>query len=601
MPFAFLENPSGLWALLGLIPLILLYLIRPKPKLMAIPSLMFFTKSLGSAKLTSFLKQFVQDVLLLLQLFAILTLAFALAKPYSVYMHDVTAKNTVIVLDVSASSQVLEGSTTRFEVGRQKAVQLLGSKNTIILAKDVPLIGVKDATVQEARDYLVSLEPKDTATRLGEAVILAGETLGGNEGRVIVLSDFINTGGQDVEIAKAVLESKGVVVDFVSTSSGKRRNVGFVDIIADEAHTTVYVKNFDDAARTVPVVVGERRKDLTLGVGAIETYSFQTPAGVTRAYLDSKDDFPVDDHVFISAPSRQKIRVLLVSNNESIFLKNALLSSGLVTLTIAQPPIIPKEAFDVYIIHNVRPDQILPGTFEDISDKVKAGATVIVHAQDDSEGIDYKGLVPLRFMGRLDSGSIRVDQLNRFTKNIEFGQVNYFLLVQKTDNLLTVASADNSTMIGVGKIGAGKLVYYGILERSSDFKFSPSYPIFWTEVLKYVTDQQDMKTLNYKTGDTLIFDTPQKIETPTKVVKQVTLALEHAGVYTIDTKKVAVNLLNDKESDINLKESFGARGIAVELRAVREERKYYWEYVLLVVVLVLSFLELMVMKRRGDV
>ena len=84
-------------------------------------------------------------------------------------------------------------------------------------------------------------------------------------------------------------------------------------------------------------------------------------------------------------------------------------------------------------------------------------------------------------------------------------------------------------------------------------------------------------------------------------MKQVTLVLEHTGIYTIDTKKVAVNLLNEQESDINLKESFGAKGIAVELRAVREERKYYWEYLLLVAVLVLLFLELIVLKRRGDV
>ena len=601
MPFALLENPPGLWALLALVPLILLYLIRPKPKFMAIPSLMFFTKSLGSAKLTSFLKQFVRDVLFLLQLFAILALAFVLAKPYSVYLHDVTAKNTIIVLDVSASSQVIEGSTTRFEEGRQKALQLLGSKNAVILAKDVPLIGVKDASLQEAREYLLSLEPKDTTTRLGEAIILAGETLGGNEGRVIVLSDFINTGGQDVEIAKAVLESKGIVIDFVSTSTGKRRNVGFIDVIADESHTTVYVKNFEDASRTVPVFVGETRKDLTIGVGAVETYSFQTPPGVTRAHLEYADDFPVDNQVFISAPSRQKIRVLLITNNESIFLKNALISSGLVDLTIAQPPIVPKDQFDVYIIHNVRPDQILPGTFEDIAEKVKTGSTVIIHAQDDSEEIDYKGLIPLRFMGRLDSGVIQVDQLNRFTKNTEFGQVSYFLLAQKTDNFLSVAFADNSTIIGVGKIGVGKVFYYGILDRASDFKFNPSYPIFWTEVVKYVTNQQDMKTLNYKTGETLIFDTPQKIETPTKIIKQAAIIFEHAGVYTVDTKKIAVNLLNEQESDINLKDSFGAKGVAVELRAVREERKYYWEYVLLSATLVALVLELVVMKRRGDV
>ena len=41
MPF---ETPFALLALLSVIPLIILYMLRPKPKVLSIPSLMFVLK-----------------------------------------------------------------------------------------------------------------------------------------------------------------------------------------------------------------------------------------------------------------------------------------------------------------------------------------------------------------------------------------------------------------------------------------------------------------------------------------------------------------------------------------------------------------------------
>src|SRR3990172_2233059 len=89
-------NPEGLWALLALVPLIILYLIRPKPKTMPIPSLMFFLKSSGARKLTSFLKQITHYWLFIIQLLLLLGLALTFSEPFTTYEHDVTAANTVI-------------------------------------------------------------------------------------------------------------------------------------------------------------------------------------------------------------------------------------------------------------------------------------------------------------------------------------------------------------------------------------------------------------------------------------------------------------------------------------------------------------------------
>ena len=593
----------GLLALFSLIPLILLYLIRPRPQTIEIPSLMFFIKSSGRNKLSSFFKKFIRDWLFLIQLLLILLLAVSVAQPFTNYQHDITAKNTVIVLDASASMQAKEGSYTRFQKAKTKAKSLLGAQNTIILAKEVPSIVVKDVPYTEATKYLNKLQPTETTSRIGDAIILAGEALKEKEGGVMVMSDFVNTGGQDPYIAKSVLESKGLVVNFVNVAEKKASNVGIIDLEADREETTVYVKNYDDTKRTATLKVGNVQEEMTLTPKSSETFTFKTPPGITQIRLIVDDDFDVDNTAYLSTPETEKAKVALVTNNASIFLRNALTASGDMTVTVVGPPVVPTEGYDVFIIHNIDLRELLPGTFEALHNTVeKHGAGLVVHAQDNSDKIDYKNLLPLDITGRGKGGFVSVEQLNKFTKNADFGtMMEHFTTSGQDKAFTTMTSILNDTIIAVGKEGSGKLVYYGLLESTSDFKYSPSYPIFWTELARYLTGQLDLKSLNYLTKDTLILDGEQKVKTPVKTVKQATIMLEQAGIYELDDRNIAVNLLSDTESNLNAEEIVGAKSTEFELKPVKETRKMEFEPILIAIAGILLLLEILYIKMRGDV
>lgn len=591
-------NPGGLWALLFLVPLIILYLIRPKPKLLAIPSLMFFLKSSGIRRLNSFLKQITHDWLFLIQLLLLLGLVLTFAHPFTKYQHDVTASNTVIVLDVSASSQAAEGSRSRFDLSIAQTKKVLGSKNTIILAKDVPFIVLQDASAEDASKFLNSLTPKSTISRIGEAVILAGETL--KEGRVVVISDFINTGGQDPDIAKAVLESKGLVVDFINIAGSPRKNVGIVQFDAGNDQCTVYVKNYFTELEKFNLRIGSTVVPMSVPAGGIETFSFKTPAGVAKLELDVSDDFAVDNFAFLSAPAGGKAKVLLITNNESTFLKNALLASGELDVTVTEPPVISEGDFDVIVIHNVDPAQVLPGTYEDILQRAENGVTVIVGVQDESDRIDYRGLLPVKITGKSDGGFVNVEQLNRFTKNIDFGAVTNVFLAEPLGEQSIIASVNQIPVITVKPVGVGKLVYFGIFE-DSEFKYAPHYPIFWTELMKFVTEQQDVRNLNFKAGDTLILDKEQKIKTPSKTLKRAALVLDEVGVYELEDRVIAVNLVDELESNINLEKSIGTKSVEYELKPVKETREFPLDIWLLVLALFFVVFEVFFVKYRGDV
>lgn len=599
MHIGFAEK-AGLIALAALVPFILLYLIRPRPKTMKIPSLMFFSKYYGRNKLLSFLRNFIKDWLFILQLLLLLALLFSVAKPYTIYKHDITAKNTVLVIDVSASMQAKEGMQTRFDKAIKKAMASLGSVNSVILAKGVPLIALKEASSTDTREFLKKLKPLDTGSRLGDAIILAGEAL--TEGRVVVVSDFQNTGGQAPDIAKSVLESKGLVVDFINVAEGELSNIGFTDLSLEDNEVTAFIKNFNNAEKTITLDVNGKSHQITIPANSVEPYSFETPKGMTKLTIKESDDFAVDDVLYVSAPEEETTRVLLITNNESIFLKNALDASGLVSVDITGPPVVPTGEHDVYVVHNVDKDKLLMGTFDDILKEVEKGSSAVICVQEDSAGIDYGGLIPLKISEKAGKSYFVVDQVNRFTKNVDFGStVDSYFTVRDLKGV-SLVSAQNSSLLALEEHGAGKIIYFGIMESASDFKFSPSYPIFWTELLRYLTDKQELNNLNYRTKDSLILDSKQRIVLPSrKVIRQSAYLLEQAGIYELDDRKIAANLLNEMESDLNRKTSFGAKSIEYELRPVKEDRRFDFEFPLIIIGAILLILELFYIKLRGDV
>src|SRR3989344_3788240 len=102
-------NFLGFYAFTSIAILILVYLIRPKPKDVTIPSLMFIMKDTGVTKQSTFFRRMITNLLFLIQLLALALLAFALTWPLVKIKYDTTAGNTVVVLDVSASMQAREG------------------------------------------------------------------------------------------------------------------------------------------------------------------------------------------------------------------------------------------------------------------------------------------------------------------------------------------------------------------------------------------------------------------------------------------------------------------------------------------------------------
>ncbi len=595
-----ITNTIMWYAFLSVVPLIILYLIRPRPREMAIPSLMFFMQASGAERRRAFLRNFIRDVLFLIQLLALLLLSSILLGPFVWVNADVISDNIALVIDISASSQVRELATTRFDLAISAAMDLIGSKNTIILIRGAPEILLKNENRGTAADMLNLIKPTDERSKIGDAILLAGEILG-NEGKLFVISDFKNTEGTDPVIAANALRSRGIGVEFVDVSGvNKKKNFGIVGLTVEDQSTSVFVKNYNEKDSAINLKIGNLNKNLLIPGGGIETVAFKTPGGITKIEIVETDDFDTDNVAFVSAPKEEKIRVLLITNSDSVFLRSALSSAPYVDLQVAEPPVIPEGDYDAYVVDSIDPEEIITGTFSEIESKVKMGAGLIINAQRDIKEISYKSLLPVDVKGSKEKAVLVVDQINQFTRDVEFGKVNNYIETAAKPGTVSVVSAEASPIIAFNQLGSGSVLYYGILDDASDFKLSPYYPIFWANVLKFLTHQEDIALLNARTGDSFILDEGEKVKTPDGEIISGVFIFDKIGVYSIGNRNIAANLISERESDVNLKgiEKEHVREITIQKSTERIPKNI--EVEILVLIVILLFLEMVYVKYRGD-
>ncbi len=605
-------NEIGLYALLSIIPLIIIYLLRPRPLKIKIPSLMFLFDIEKKKRLNIF-RKFLKDPLFLIQLLVLTIVSLAVAVPFIMANEEAGGGSTVLILDASASMQ----ADGKFERAVVEANKFVSAKNTIILAESVPVMVMKEAPSGSASDALKKLKAKATGTDLSSAILL-GRRMLPEGGRIVVLSDFTSWSGDDPAVAKKLAEANGINTEFV-TITGRTDNTGIVNgWFESNGDYKIIVKNFNKEAEDVRIDVTTNGKNvlsspLNLKGQSSEYFAISSLApGTTKISLNVEDALAVDNNAYVIIPESVKRDLLYVTDNAKSPSVTAL---GLIPYTTVKKTgttSIPSlSGYSTVFVSSPLP----PEAVKSLSDYVKGGGNAVIIA---SPGLQDMELLPVELDALSNKTSLNVVQPSRITEGIGIEKTDakkHFKAQAKRGAVSLVEGGDKSTILAYWKFGKGMVIFSGLADPQgeniydplnenvwNDFHANPAYPLFWKQMLEWISGSLDVSEYNAKTGMFIKLPATQTVKTPGDSVTTDLLLLDEVGIYELPDKDTAVNLYDERESNLE------GGGISAQA-AEQKERPYnvqtirkpkHLDVYLIMAGIFLVVLELVYLRWRGE-
>jgi len=638
-------NPLALTFLLGILLIILLYLLKPKPKHIKFPSIMFILKIEKTKRFSSFLKKFIRDPLLIVQIIIFSILVLAIANPFFISPSAINPKeDVVIILDGSASMQSTDIKPSRFEKTKELAISIINNLNpespiTLIFAENIPILLLNHGNKDKAIDLIKRIKASDGPSNLQDSILLGIDITSNSKfsKEIYVFSDFSNVG--DVKLAKGIALSKNVNVKFVKVigDKSKGKNLGITSINSkrfikskDEFYLTFTVENFNGNDEEAIV-------EIYLDNNLISSMSKEIPAFSEELFyfkgkcsydehiltikLKNEDNLMLDNFAYWILPEVRKYNILLITNDD-IYIENAIESDLDFSLKVAKPPVIPTsdefDAFDTIVVGNLDKDLILPGMFNDIKEYLKKGNNLVIFSSDYMEEIkkdeSFSEILPVVIKGRVDALSrVNVERehheimKNVITENII---LNKYIKNTEKNGSLVIAKTKSSPVIAFWEYGKGKVLFVGINPNPdwSNFYLSSSFPIFLSQVIRWINKKEEtLETKNFKSGEYISLSTNRVVNLTTPSKKELSskgFMLDEIGIYSFQSngikEKFSVNLQNRDES--NIMESLGIETINdKEFNIFHEKttkKQFLWQH-LLITSLIFLLIEAILYKRRG--
>lgn len=553
-------DPFGLLALLGLIPLIVFYLIRPEPEEQVMPSMAFFMQKKESGKIEKAIQKIQKNLLLLIHLLMIIGLAAAIAELY--IEEDARPENAVVIVDRSASM------SNDFEDARKFASSNLGEKNTLIVAGEDLKVPLEKASGSKTSNYIGSLKSRDVETDIAGALELASDY----RGEVVVASDLDQTVSE--RSTEQLLQNLVADRNLKIYEPDRSNSWGIVDVKPGRQNSSVDVKNFLEDTKSIEVSVNGRTRELTVGGGEVRTLTFE-PTNLNRIKLE-QDSMKSDNQAFISVPPSKEFKVAFISDSGNPYFEKAVELISFTRIEVLRPPVDREIDADIYVVG--RTDRMLETTARDIENRVENGASLVVFAQPGLADLGFTKL-PLE-TGERKNTSVEFEQPRR----INVGQTQVF-----EGEIEGKSMSNPEEALLMSSHGRGEIVLYNI--RDEDFRFDFLYPVFWKQLFGQLLEKPSVEELNVATGDEI---NESWVETPSGERKTGSLTPRDAGFYNSSGGTYAANLASEEESLTEKVEFEGQTqtdsGSEKSLRRM-----------LSILLVFLAVSELLYLRRMGDV
>lgn len=472
---------------IGLIPIILMYLLKKQHTDIVVSSNYLWEKALRDVEANRPWQKLRKNLLLILQLLIFSLLVLALARPF-IFSSSISS-NTIIVLDTSLSMQGNSDDSTRFKVAKKEAERLIDNMSpdthvTIITMDTSPNIIINSTKNKEfAKRKLSNLEPTNSKDNAQETLsLLHAMTKDLDDYSIYFYTDkWIDTDIDKLFLNYIEGEQFNVAIDNISHSSDQN-GITVLTTVTNYSKENV---NFDLLLYADDDLYDIKEIELSPEESTnIYWQDIDTETGVLKAEIDLDDSLNIDNirYHIINENSVQKALLITDTN---VFLEKAISLNNNVELFKTNE--IPKNliGYDLYIFDGLTPA------------KFPTDGNIIIISPLESE--------------LFSDTAMELEEIQMLNDEL-FRHVNLDIIINKSKYIEDahwaepILLAKDKPIIAKGKNDNQKFILIGFDLHDTNFPLQIDFPIFVQNMLEYSLNLSSQEKTSVLSGESLNLD-----------------------------------------------------------------------------------------------
>jgi hypothetical protein len=594
-------QPIGLLALLLLIPFIIIYLRKPKALNKLLPSLMFLSEHKGTVRRSSILQKLLRNLLFLIQLLLLTLLFIALAEPYYETSATRFFEDTIIVMDTSASMSY----GNQFDRAKDEAAKSIGRTTTIIASGSPARMILDKGRPDQANARIRTMEKEQVPSDLESALLIAAAQADklGSGTRVIIITDKRSHVAQSY---LSLLVQKNVPVTIIDVQEVIRGNIGIVDAQINQNNVIFTVRNAYPEQKEIRVRSQLEEVATTVGPLGFINVNMKLGQGDNTFTLNDGEGFQFDNEIKIINNARQELNVFIVTNSETRTPSHrAILAINSTVMNIDQNTLgsVPAgKEYDLIIMSSYNPEIILPSFAPNALEMVNRGAMLVITRSRNTASLNQQ-IMPITIEGTNPGAYEVFAETSALNDGVEFSIIRDPLrTIAKNGTIVLARTSDGNPVVAARPHGSGLIIYSGYDDVADIFSLTPSYPVWWSNLIDVLTKAGLLSQQNILTGTMYALNSPQQVQSPNEQFPTVreSVHLSNQGIYRIGNTRVSALLLDMEESDPATKLRYDIKGVNDE-SIENSSLKVMLLTLIALTALLLVFIELYYIKKRGDI
>ena len=390
-----------------------------------------------------------------------------------------------------------------------------------------------------------------------------------------------NWAGRAPETYIRIANTRSMELEFRQVGN-KTANYAIVDGYLKDRNDGTYeytctVKNFNDRSADLDIQLESQADSLSSTTvsssvhlaefGAQQIKFSSIPQGTSTVEILNEDAIPCDNIAYISIPEVKLRKILVLTDPEQAAGKSPLVTaiSLLPDIHVDVRQDLPDNVtgYDTIIV-NSKYEPLPARDVQEIVAYAKSGKDLIVIGNECLyNSLQMRGLYPILPVDIISvekEGSHTIETLGsgkNIFDDVSFSEVylrRFLATTPKEDAAVLAEVKGIGPLVSMWNIKNGTVTYVGFSDTTeteawNNFATTPTYPVFWVKLLKYMWGVGDISETNVNTGRYQAFDQNVRIKTPTETISSDFVYYDECGLYSLNQKNVAANLYDSMESN----------------------------------------------------